>query len=165
MLMSSFCGDVLQSKLLIRGDAAPCCILASKSKPLTHNLPPGSQNLPFSTSSFNLSYSSFQMAWGWQFHFAATSTMSSKAKWKQIPSFIYLFAKPELYQNILSHINTSCGARKRQPTEIQVPTLSKMEQFFWVPQICLNRYFAAPPEGTLTMICAKLAVDQKHRYK
>lgn len=82
MLMSAFCRDILQRKLMIPGDAARCYILASTSKPLTQNPPPGSQNLPFSTSSFNLSCASLQMAWGWPFHFAATSTALFKGKMK-----------------------------------------------------------------------------------
>lgn len=74
MLMSGFCGDILQRKLPVPGDAASCYMLASTSEPLIQNLHPRSQNLPFSTSSSNLSYISLQMAWGWRFHFAATST-------------------------------------------------------------------------------------------
>lgn len=62
MLMSGFCGDILQRKLPVPGDAASCYMLASTSEPLIQNLHPRSQNLPFSTSSSNLSYISLQMA-------------------------------------------------------------------------------------------------------
>lgn len=53
----------------------------------------------------------------------------SKAK-RKIPSNV--FAKPELYQNVPSHLNISCELGKRQTIEVRVPSLLKSEYNFLI---------------------------------